>query len=103
MENRELAEDECICNFVIYKDSESMTSQGRVSVLVEVFKDGEKIDFGYSPSRIDDNNNFLKFKLKKNTAYKFYLSDGNNLERTPGVTLITGSDSEQEHTMVIEK
>jgi len=103
MENRELAEDECICNFVVYKDSKSMNSQGRVSVLVEVYKDDEKVDFGYSPSRTDDTNNFLKFRLKKNTPYQFYLSDGSKLERTDGVTLIIGPDAEQDHTIALKE
>ena len=101
--NSELAEDECICNFVVYKNSKSVNSQGRVSVLVEVFKDGEKVDFGYSPSRTDDNNNFLKFRLKKNTPYQLYFSDGSKLERTDGVTLITGSESDQEHKVSLEE
>ncbi len=103
MIDSKLDEDECLCNIVVYQNNASINSQGRVSVLVEIFKDGEKVDFGYSPSRTDDNNNFLKFKLKKNTEYIIYLSDPGKLERTSGEILISGAESDQEHTIVIEK
>ncbi len=46
-----------------------------ISCLVEVYMGDEKIDFGYSPSRTDDNNDFLKFKLKKNTSCQIVISD----------------------------
>jgi len=103
MDNNELEEDECLCNFVVYQNSGSINSDGRVSVLVEIYKDGEKVDFGYSPSRTDDNNNYLKFKLNKATGYQIYVSDAGKLERTSGITLITGAESEQNHPVVIEQ
>jgi hypothetical protein len=69
----------------------------------EIYKDGEKVDFGYSPSITDDNNNYLKFRLKKKTGYQIYLSDAGKLERTSGVTIITGAESEQDLPVVIEQ
>jgi len=41
--------------------------------------------------------------LKKNTAYQLYFSDGGKLERTDGVTLITGSEAEQDFPVSLEE
>ena len=96
LENQKLAEDECLSNFVIYKDPDSQTSQGRISCLVEVFVENTRTEFGYSPSSTDDNNNFLKFKLHKNSSYLIKLSDNNQAGYSRELSVETTDDPEQE-------
>lgn len=96
MDEAKMAEDECLGNFVVYQNSESQNSQGRISVLVEVFQDDQKIDFGYSPSNTDDNLNFLKFKLKKKSAYSIVLSNSDGTEYVHELNIETNDEGNQE-------
>ncbi|MBT3244283.1 MAG: transglutaminase domain-containing protein [Bacteroidetes bacterium] len=102
MSNSELNEDECLCNLVVYKNAESKTSQGRTSCLLEVFEDGNKVDFGYSPSSNDDNNNFLKFKLKKNTSYEFILSDQGQADYKKKIPILTNNEAIQDIALIFK-
>jgi len=102
LENNKLAEDECLTNFTIYTDSESQNSQGRISVLVEVFQGGKKIDFGYSPAKTDDNLNFLKFKLNKRTAYTLKFTDNNQGNFNRELKIETGDDDSQEFGLTLK-
>lgn len=92
--NQKLAENECMINIVVFQDANSTTSQDRTSVLVEVYQDDKKLDFGYSPAKTDDNNNFLKFKLKKDQFYTFQLSD--NSAESKLVEILTTADDHQD-------
>jgi len=103
MENKQLADDECIANVVVYRNENSVNSQGRISCLVEVYLNDEKIDFGYSPSRLDDDNNFLKFRLKKNTPYKFIFYDEEQENEANEVIIETNEETEQEYKVVLGK
>lgn len=96
MANMKLAEDECMANLVIYQDGDSQTSQGRISVQVEVYLDDQKVDFGYSPSNRDDNNNFLKFKLKKNSGYLLKISDTDGTDYIKEIRIETNGENDQE-------
>jgi len=82
VKNSPLKDDELLIDVVLYQDHDTGNGDLRVSDRVEVLFEGEVVDFGYSPSTIDDLNRFLKFKLKKNTSYTFRFSDGdgNTLE-----------------------
>ena len=95
MENNKLADEECLVNFTIFNNSDSQNSQGRISCLVEVFQDDKRIDFGYSPSNTDDNLNFLKFKLKKNTGYLLKLSDNEQSDYTRELKIETNKENSQ--------
>jgi len=101
MENNTLAEDECLAKFVIYSDPESQNSQGRISCLVEVFQENMRIDFGYSPSNKDDNLNFLKFKLKKNTGYTLKLSDNDQGAYQKEMKIETLDDDSQQFGLTL--
>lgn len=96
VESQQLAEDECMAHLVIYKDADSQNSQGRTSVLVEIYSADQRIDFGYSPSHRDDNNNFLKFRLKKNSAYLLKLSDSDGIDYLREIQIETGGDEVQD-------
>ncbi len=98
--NGKLAEDEIMCNIVVFKDEESKTSQDRLSCLVEVFLDDKKIDFGYSPARTDDNNNFLKMKLKKQTEYQIVISDQSQPDYSMNHKLITNNEDKLEFQLI---
>lgn len=96
-----LSDDETIANFVIYKDKDSQTSDMRLSCRVDVYSGEEKIDFGYSPSRIDDNNNFLKFKLKKNTSYNIELKNNEFPDQIKTLSVKTNGDNNQEFSLAL--
>ncbi|MBT5427837.1 MAG: hypothetical protein HOK84_16650, partial [Bacteroidetes bacterium] len=74
----------------------------RTSCLLEVFEDGNKVDFGYSPSSNDDNNNFLKFKLKKNTSYEFILSDQGQADYKKKIPILTNNEAIQDIALIFK-
>ncbi len=74
--NTALEADELMVDFVVYKNEDTAKRDNRVSDRVEVWQGDKNIDFGYSPSTIDDLNKFLKFKLKKNSDYTIRYADG---------------------------
>ena len=53
----------------------------RVAEKIVIEKEGKVLDFGYSPSPIDDLNKFLKFKVNKNTSYQLVYQDANGKEK----------------------
>lgn len=53
----------------------------RVSEKIGIVKEGKELDFGYSPSSIDDLNKFLKFKVTINTSYQLVYSDAKGKEK----------------------
>lgn len=91
IKNSKLADNELIANVVVFADANTSKSESRMSCRVDVSLDGKDVSFGYSPRKTDDMNQFLQFKLKKETAYKFVLtSPENNI--TKEFTITTGSD-----------
>lgn len=73
--NAPLKKDEILLDVVLYKNHDA-NKDTRLSEKVMVFEGGKQINFGYSPSSIDDLNKYLKFKLKKNTEYVFKFDNG---------------------------
>jgi hypothetical protein len=102
MESSPLKDDEMIANIVVYENQESKTSENRLNCRVDVYSNDEVVDFGYSPSRIDDNNNVLKIKLKKNTNYKFIISNTKYPELTNSVNIKTGNNASEEFLLSLQ-
>ncbi len=91
-----------MARFTIFKNAESQNSQGRISCLVEIYQDDQRIDFGYSPSKTDDNNNFLKFKLKKNTSYILKLSDNDQPDYSRELKIETNKEDTQDFALTFK-
>lgn len=70
----ELNDDELIVDVVMYKNKNEQEAPGRVSERVSVWEDDVELDFGFTPRRTDDMNNFLKFRLKKQRVYRLEFS-----------------------------
>ncbi|KQB42194.1 Transglutaminase domain-containing protein [Flavobacterium daejeonense] len=64
----------------------------RVSEKIVLEEEGKQIDFGYSPSPIDDLNKFLKFKVSKNKSYQLLYADNKGKEKQ---VVITVKDKEE--------
>lgn len=72
--NQNLNDNELIVNVVLFKSN--LDGSQRIATEITVSKDGKKVNWGYTPSPVDDLNKFLKFKLQKNTDYTFsFLSE----------------------------
>jgi len=91
IKNSQLIENELMANVVVFAHSNTSKSESRISCRVDVF-DGEKnINFGYSPRKTDDMNQFLQFKLKKETTYKFVvINPEHNINKDFSITTETG-------------
>jgi hypothetical protein len=102
LENTKLDENETIANFVVFKNEETRGSESRVSCRIDIIHDGENKDFGYSPRKTDDMNNFLKMKLKKETSYIVKVSNPeHNMEREYKID--TGIEDTQEFILFLNK
>ncbi len=102
VQNSALAEDELLANVVVFANENTSSSESRLSCRVDVQKDDEKVNFGYSPRKTDDLNHFLQFKLKKNTSYQFVVSNPEQaIEKTFAVT--TGNDAQQDIQLILSK
>lgn len=75
LKNVKLKDDELIVNLVVFKDKNSQTSESRLSCRVDAYKGEKRVNFGYSPRKTDDMNQFLKFKFKKATEYKLVINN----------------------------
>lgn len=75
IENSKLADDELMGNIVVFADANTSKSESRLSCRVDVFKGKKRINFGYSPRKTDDMNQFLKFKLEKETEYRLVVTN----------------------------
>ncbi len=75
IKHSQLADDELMANVVVFTDANTEKSESRTSCRVDVYAGEKRINFGYSPRKTDDMNQFLQFKLKKETAYKFMISN----------------------------
>uniref|UniRef100_UPI003217680B transglutaminase-like domain-containing protein n=1 Tax=uncultured Draconibacterium sp. TaxID=1573823 RepID=UPI003217680B len=92
IKNSQLSEDELMVNVVVFANENTSVSESRLSSRVDVL-DGEKvINFGYSPRKTDDMNQFLQFKLKKNKEYKLLVSNPEkNIKKEFVITTETGN------------
>lgn len=75
IKNSQLADNELMANIIVFTDANTSKSESRLSCRVDVSLDGKNINFGYSPRKTDDMNQFLQFKLKKETSYKFLVTN----------------------------
>lgn len=97
-----LGEDELIANFVVFENEESQGSESRVSCRIDIMLGEENKDFGYSPRKTDDMNDYLKMRLKKGTSYLVKVSSPeNNIERE--YTIDTGTEDSQVFKLFLYK
>ncbi|MEL1241971.1 transglutaminase-like domain-containing protein [Flavobacterium flavipallidum] len=75
-----LKPDEIWISLQLYKSKLDKKEQ-RISEKITIVKEGKDLDFGYSPSPIDDLNKFLKFKVTKNTTYQIVYTDDKGKEK----------------------
>jgi len=102
LENTRLAEDETMAGFVVFENAESQDSESRVSCRIDIMHDEKSIDFGYSPRKTDDMNQFLKMRLKKGSSYTVKVSSPeNNIERE--YKILTGPEDSQEFKLSLNK
>lgn len=90
LENMKLAENETMANVVVFKDKTSSGSESRISCRIDVYEGDKVVGFGYSPRKTDDMNQFLKFKLKKNSTYKLVATNP-ELSINQSFTITTGN------------
>ncbi len=100
IKNSTLTDDELMANLVVFTDSNTSNSESRMSCRVEVFEGENLINFGYSPQKTDDMNQFLQFKLKKGSAYKILVTNpGENMNQVFHIT--TTNDNSQDIRLVL--
>lgn len=73
--SKELNENEILVDVVLYKKPGTEAADNRISEKITVWKVDKKVVFGYTPMPTEDLNKFLKFKLLKNTKYRFEFID----------------------------
>ncbi|MFA9188273.1 transglutaminase-like domain-containing protein [Flavobacterium sp. FBOR7N2.3] len=79
-----LKPDEVWISLQLYKSDKNLQ---RVSEKISIEQEGKELDFGYSPSPIDDLNKFLKFKVTKNNSYKLVYLDSKGKEKHTDITV----------------
>ncbi|WP_026713896.1 transglutaminase-like domain-containing protein [Flavobacterium daejeonense] len=79
-----LKPDEVWISLQLYKSNKKLQ---RISEKVAIVQEGKELDFGFSPSPIDDLNKFLKFKVTKNNTYQFVYLDNNGKEKRSNITV----------------
>lgn len=100
IKNSPLADDELLANVVVFKDANTTKSESRLSCRVDVLQGDKKINFGYSPRKTDDMNQFLQFKLKQKTSYKFIVvHPEKNINKEFIIT--TGKDNMQDIQLIL--
>ena len=95
-----LKDDELLIDVVLYKKPVDESAANRVHEKVTVWNGDKQVDFGFTPLSTDDLNKFLKFRLKKNTAYHLEFAGANG--ETKKQTLETGDKSEEVIKLVQE-
>ena len=101
MENSKLNDDEMMAGFVVFKDENTSKSESRIDCRVDIFEGENKVDFGYTPGKTDDMNQFLKFRLKKNTKYIAQVSNpAENINQS--FTIETGKNAAEEFNLVLK-
>ena len=100
IKNSKLKEDELMANVVVFENANTSKSESRLSCRVDVMENDKRVNFGYSPRKTDDMNQFLQFKLKKEASYKLLVSNpATNLNKE--FTVTTGSDATQDIQLVL--
>lgn len=100
LENARLGEDETMASFVVFENEESQGSESRVSCRIDIIQDEKNINFGYSPRKTDDMNQFLKMRLKKGSSYRVKISSPeHNVVRE--YTIDTGTEDSQEFKLFL--
>lgn len=102
LENMKLTENETMANVVVFRDKTSSVSESRISCRVDVFEGDKVVDFGYSPRKTDDMNQFLKFKLKKNSTYKLVATNP-ELSINQSFTITTGNKPTEDFNLTINQ
>ena len=97
---QQLKDDELLIDVVLYKKSGNESAANRVHEKVTVWNGDKQVDFGFTPLPTDDLNKFLKFRLKKNTAYRLEFAGANG--ETKKQTLETGAQSDEVIKLVQE-
>jgi len=65
-----LAEDELLVKIVLIKEGSSGSeSSDRIHAKLTAERNGQQVDFGFTPSPTDDLNKYLIFRLKINQTY----------------------------------
>lgn len=102
IKNSSLSEDELLANVVVFANNNTTSSESRLSCRVDLQKDGENLNFGYSPRKTDDLNHFLQFKLMKNTSYDFVVTNPEEeVDKTFSIT--TGNNAQQDIQLILTK
>lgn len=73
-----LKPDEVWISLQLYKSGKDLK---RVAEKIVIVQEGKQLDFGFSPSPIDDLNKFLKFKVNKNATYQLVYLDSSEKEK----------------------
>lgn len=88
-----ITDDEILVDVVLYKKAGSENAANRISEKITVWEDKDKVVFGFTPSATDDLNKYLKFKLKKNTNYRFEFKDINDNHKSQNIKIEKTEDS----------
>ena len=100
IKNSQLKEDQLMANVVVFAGANTSKSESRISCRVDVSLNDKALNFGYSPRKTDDMNQFLQFKLNKNTSYKFVVSNPEN-KINKEFTIETGTNNVQDVQLVL--
>ncbi len=102
IKNSKLSDDELMANVVVFANSNTNVSDSRMSCRVDVFEGENNIDFGYSPRKTDDMNQFLQFKLKKGTDYRLVVTNPEN-QINKEFTITTQNEPTQDIQLILNK
>ena len=91
-----------MAGFIVFNNKNTSKSESRLNCRVEVYNGEKRVDFGYSPSKTDDMNQLLKFRLKKNTEYKVHVSNTKN-EVDKNFVITTNSENVNEFKLIIKE
>lgn len=86
LEGTIISEDEILVDVVLYQKADFKNAANRISEKVTVWEGEKEVVFGYTPSATDDLNKFLKFKLKRNTSYRFEFQDAERNKKSQDIT-----------------
>ena len=102
IKNSKLNEDELMSNVVVFADGNTEKSESRMSCRVDVFEGDNNINFGYSPRKTDDMNQFLQFKLKKGTKYRVVVTNPEkNIKKE--FAIVTNTEPTQDIQLILNK
>lgn len=100
LKNSKLADDELWANVVVFADSDVTKSESRLKCRVDVMNGDKAVNFGYSPRKTDDMNQFLQFKLKKGEEYQFAVTNPEH-DVKESFTIKTNNDDTQDIQLIL--